>query len=346
MATIRERGDLFYVQWYDAITKKVTCKSTGLQVNEANRKLVKKYAKELQQELTKRSEDLKQIGGKGITIRSAFDHFLKNNQQKHPKTIIDYWRFYKKFTEHFDENQPCTNITKVAVEDWLNMIKLVPQQKNSIHGYGKQCYHFLNFLFEYSYTPMFKINRDVRTRPEVKEKIIFTDEDITKIFNGLKSKNKNFTVAIYMLFYTGLRSSDILSIQREKIDLLNSTIHYYSPKRKKFREIPFHSALTDKVSSRLAEKTTGKLIDYKIGDNLSRAVYRYFKEIGLNDKGYSARTFRKTFITLCRSRFNMDASVVRELVGHEHGNTTDRYYNQIQISTMKQELEKFKRPDM
>ena len=66
------------------------------------------------------------------------------------------------------------------------------------------------------------------------------------------------------------------------------------------------------------------------------------KEIGLSAKKYTARTFRKTFITLARSRYNMDASIVRELVGHEHGNTTDKFYNQISINAMRKELKKFK----
>ena len=42
----------------------------------------------------------------------------------------------------------------------------------------------------------------------------------------------------------------------------------------------------------------------------------------------------------------MDASVVRELVGHEHRNTTDIYYNQISIERMKAELEKFEIPEV
>ena len=42
----------------------------------------------------------------------------------------------------------------------------------------------------------------------------------------------------------------------------------------------------------------------------------------------------------------MNASVVRELVGHEHGNIKDVYDNQIPYNTMEQELEKFKRSDM
>jgi hypothetical protein len=40
----------------------------------------------------------------------------------------------------------------------------------------------------------------------------------------------------------------------------------------------------------------------------------------------------------------MDASIVHELVGHEHSNTTDKSYNQISIERMKVELEKFEIP--
>ena len=43
-------------------------------------------------------------------------------------------------------------------------------------------------------------------------------------------------------------------------------------------------------------------------------------------------------------RYNMDATIVKELVGHEHGNTTDRYYNQVDMDKMKEELKKFIRP--
>lgn len=66
--------------------------------------------------------------------------------------------------------------------------------------------------------------------------------------------------------------------------------------------------------------------------------------LGLDGAEYTARTFRKTFITLCRSRYDMDESIVKELVGHEHGNTTDKYYNKISMNRMREELIKFRRP--
>ena len=114
-------------------------------------------------------------------------------------------------------------------------IKKLNFAQNTIHGYGKQLTHFLNFLFEYSYTQMFKINREVKTRAEVKEKIIFTEADFSKIMKNLKKKNSNFVTTINLLAYTGLRPSDLMTINAEDIDLQNRIMKYYSPKTKKIQ---------------------------------------------------------------------------------------------------------------
>ncbi len=145
--------------------------------------------------------------------------------------------------KHLQKTSSCSVINKISAEEWINKIKALPLSQNTIHGYFKQFNHFLNFLFEYGYVPMFKINRDVKTKPEVKEKIIFRDKDIDTIFSGLEEKNQNFRTAIYLLFYTGLRSSDILTIEAKDVDLNNQTINYYSPKRKLYRQIPIHPDL-------------------------------------------------------------------------------------------------------
>jgi len=92
------------------------------------------------------------------------------------------------------------------------------------------------------------------------------------------------------------------------------------------------------------EVKSGRLINYCREENLGKAVTRYFETLKINGKGYIARTFRKTFITLCRSRFQMDASIVRELVGHSHHNVADQYYNSIDHGIIKKELTKFIRP--
>lgn len=94
----------------------------------------------------------------------------------------------------------------------------------------------------------------------------------------------------------------------------------------------------------MVEVVSGKLLSYNCVENPGRAVTRYQKNLGLYSKDQIARTFRKTFITLCRSRYDMDESILKELVGHEHGNTTDKYYNKISMNRMREELKKFQRP--
>lgn len=105
-------------------------------------------------------------------------------------------------------------------------------QPNSIFAIFKQCRHFLNFLFGYSYVPMFKINRSIQPKAEIKEKIIVSEMDIQKIFNSPGNKNNNFSTFIYIACYTGLRASDRLSIRGDHIDLEKRELRYYLPKRK------------------------------------------------------------------------------------------------------------------
>ena len=344
MAIVRKRGETLHIQWYDPLLKKIMSLSTGLPATETNMHKAEKYAKQFQKKISRDYTRKKEIGIHRITIKEAFNHFQQINQNKHPKTKADYKRFYKKFTETFIENLSCSAINKLNIESWLIEIKKLNLSQNSIHCYGKQLNHFLNFLFEYNYTTMFKINSEVKTRPEMKEKIIFNDEDLTVIQKELKQKNSNFRTALNLLMYTGLRSSDILSIQKSDIDLKNQILKYYSPKRKKHREVAFHKKLIPILKSRMAETTDEKLLEYCKVEHLGRAVTKYFKDIGIDGRAYTARTFRKTFISLSRSRFDIDASIVMELVGHEPLNTTDRFYNKISIEKMKLELEKFRVP--
>lgn len=301
-------------------------------------------ADKMQRRLDEEKEKFDKLNLKRDSIKNAYLHHKKNNENKHRKTLNEYDRFYKKFTEYFNENDSCTTITKLAVEDWLSKIKKLPFQKNIIHVYGKQLNNFLNFLFEYNYIPMFKISSTVMTRPKVKEKIIFSREDLDEIFDNLSTKNQNFKTLIYTAFYTGLRSSDILSIKAEDIDLEKQVMSYYSPKRKTHRRIAFHSELVPIFSSRIEELKTGPIVRFENTENVSKAFVRYMKKLNFDDKGYSLRTFRKTFQTLS-SAYGMDQIVTDELVGYEHQKTSNKYYVHISLQRQLNELKKFRKPE-
>lgn len=342
MASLIVRKNIIYVSWYDHDYKKQRRKSTQLVNTKENYEAASKKAKLFQKDLDKKRDQINRNSYSIKTIGEAFDHFKLINGNKHPKTIKDYERFFKKFTEKFPKELLTSQINKSNLEEWLLSLRELRLSKNSIHGYGKQCNHFLNFLFEYNYTYMFKINSQAKTHPEIKPIICFSERDLKTIFTELNTKNENLKILVRLLFYTGLRSSDLLSIKIEDIDFQNRLISYYSPKRKIFRTVPFHDNLLQELKQMAEILKTGKLLNFNNVENLGKAITRFFNSIKISDKGYSARTFRKTFITLCRNKFNMDATIVKELVGHEHTNTTDRYYNSISYDVMKKELKKFR----
>lgn len=345
MARVRIRNKVLYIQWYDPVEKKNKARSTGLKDTKANRADAERMAKKVQQEVHKTSERYKILGIKLVTLEDAFNHFLKNNQHKNPKTIWEYRWFFEHFTQYFDKEMYCEDISKTSVEDWLLRIKSSKKYKqNTIHTLGKQCVHFLKFLFEYGYSAVFVVNREIKTKPEVVEKIVFSISDIKVLFKEVEKASSSIKMLVYLAFYTGLRPSDMYLINIEDIDLEEGTLKYYELKRKKHRKIPFHKDLEKILTEYIGERTEGRLMPWSQYNYLGKAITRYFAEIGFNKKGYSARTFRKTFITLARSTFLMDATVVRELVGHEHMNTADRYYNEISVDIMRSELKKFKRP--
>lgn len=343
MASIYSKNNMLYITWYDFKTGKRRNRSLKLPDTPRNRVKAEQTKKQFEEALENEKDEFKGLGIKRNTIKRAFNHFLENNSHKRPKTIKDYNRFFNLFTKTFDPQDPCTIINKLSIEHWLNQIRKLtyknkdkPLKKNTIFGYYKQLNHFLNFLFEYNYIPMFMINRDVKPKSEQVEKIIFSKPDLLKIFDGLANKNAEFRCAIYVLFYTGLRPSDILSFEKSKIDLHERTIRYFSQKRKIHREIAFHPELVPVFQERI--ESGSKIIPYASSENLGKALKRYLIDLQLDHKKYTQYTFRKTFLTFARSSGIRD-EVVRELVGHAQESVGNIHYNAISIDDMKKELE-------
>ncbi len=341
MASTFIKNGIIYLGWWDWSICKTKNRSTKMRDTKENMLRAEKLATELQKELDlKKSEYEKNQIVMHTTIRSAFDHFLRNNSSKHKHTIYEYNKFFKMFTESFSENSQCAIIDKLSIERWINDLRKLPYQQNTLHMYFKQCNHFLNFLFEYSYLPMFKINKSIKIKPEVKEIITFSEADLKKIFNGLKKKNSNFKTMIYLAYYTGLRSSDLLTITVERIDLVNRTLSYYSPKTKKYFQVPFHSDLDKILKARIKVVKSGQIIKFENATNMSLAFRRFLKSLKIFGTGYSMRIFRKTFIS--QASQCMDLSTVSKLVGHSSITTTAKYYNKVELARKAIELEKFK----
>lgn len=331
MATIITRNKHLYIVYYDRIKKSTRQKALGLISSKENLKLARLAAKEFQQEIDDKYKKIYSSGLKIITLDIAFDHFKKLNADKHQTTKSEYNRFYNLFIEQYPKDIPCLNINKLDTEKWLLDVKALNKRQNTKRNYYKVLKKFLSFLFEYNYCVPFKLNKEVSIPSEIIPIEIFRTEDIIKIFENLDSKSLNFQTMIFLLFYTGLRPSDIINICKDDIDFENETLRYYSVKTDDHFIIPIHKDLLSFLRNTIKNIESDRLLDYANTKNMGKAFRRYLDDIKIEYKKYTLRTFRKSFISNAY-KSGIDLAMVSKLVGHRQITTTARYYNKIQIS--------------
>ena len=346
MAFIRTKNDKYHICWYDRNLKKHRSKSTGLKATTRNKKKANKMLQEFEQKLSDRNDSISVETSNMMrkTIKDAIEHFIKINKNKNKKTIVGYRHFFNKFIDgkHFSLVDSVSKISKTSVEQWLLSIDTGKYQQNTLYGISKNLNKFLNFLFEYNYAQVFKINKDLKFKPEQKDILIFEEDDIELMFKHLPEKNDNFKIMFYLLFYTGLRPSDIIDIKKKDICFEHHTIKYYSRKTGQHNHIPVTVELTQALIPLLKEKQQeDRILEYSRYENIAKAVNRYLTELGLKSKGYNARTFRKTFISLAYAN-GVDYVTTSAIVGHKSILTTKRYYTKLSLSNTQKEVNKIK----
>ncbi|HEX2868632.1 MAG TPA: tyrosine-type recombinase/integrase [Ignavibacteriales bacterium] len=343
------RGKVLYVRYYDPVQGKPVTESTKFPDSRQGWRDAKKYKDDkvllLQKEKKSLKHSLRPVGSKN-TLEDAFSHFLKMNTGKDQNTITEYNTFfYNYLAEAFPSSSPCSALTKASVEDFLLEVKArKDKSQNTKYGICKNMRKFLGFLFEYAYIKdVFMLNKDVFTRQEKKEVVVYSPEDIQKIMQGLAEKSPNFRVSIYLLAYSGLRPVDLFLLEPRRINIKNATMQFYSKKLQEWRSVPIHSELLPVIKERLETLPPGeKIVQYFEMKALGKAFRTYLSDLGLTGKGYTLRTFRKYFETEAYDNYG-DARAIAYIAGHS-AQTADKIYRQFRNERLKAELEKFSIP--
>jgi len=140
--------------------------------------------------------------------------------------------------------------------------------------------------------------------------------------------------------HTGLRPSDLLNWEVKDINLENKTVQYYEQKIKDYWIIPIHDNLIEVLRKRIETVKEGRIFEYENIGNMGRAYRRYLESLELKGKGYTMRTFRKSFISLAHE-LGIDLATVSKLVGHKQITTTQKYYSKIGLGKQSAELNKY-----
>jgi len=271
-----------------------------------------------------------------------FLSYLKVEKLSSPLTINNYQKELKKFVDYMDNNINIHKITTSSIRQYFYYAK---EKRNLSQSSISKIIAIIKSFFNYLETEEIIAKNPTRII-RVPKKISRAPKVISKYEIDLLLNSINFSPArcrknyirdkllISMLYYTGIRRSELLSLNWDNIDLGKNYLTIKSGKGKKDRIIPLHKNLTQLLDKYLSLRLPLKCNALFTGENGKRLCKCSFTNIlkmhlkiaGLAKKGYSAHSFRHSFATQLIEN-GVDIFKVQKLLGHSCLDTTRVYIN-------------------
>lgn len=274
-------------------------------------------------------------------IVDKFLQFIRVERRLSESTVETYTvtlRLFRDYLAGLPESRELVAADSDNIRDWITLLM---EEKHSA-AYVNRSLVALRTFFKFCLLSGEIVVDPVRTitGPKKPKRIPqFIDEkDMDKLLSQLEEQTDDFTIVrartiIYILYLTGLRASELLSLDDNMIDFVNKEIKV-TGKRNKQRIIPFAQELQDVVCSYLAlrdekiERIDNALF---VGNKGKRLTYGQLRKIVKENlslvstmKKLSPHLLRHTFAT---SMLNHDANLesIQKLLGHQSLNATEIY---------------------
>ena len=232
------------------------------------------------------------------------------------------------------------NIKISQIRDYIYNIKesrnLSPATICKIIAIFKSYFNFLEEDEKIYKNPTRKIRLPKKEKPI--PKVISVDE-FSRLVSCIKFSparcRKNYirdTLIFSILYYCGLRRSELLSLDWTDINLGKNLMFIRLSKNKRGRIIPIHNKIKELLDLYLQQRLPLKNRALFIGEkgnrltkcSFSNTVNMYLKISGLKKKGYTAHSLRHSFATRLIEK-NVNLFMIQRLLGHSSLDSTKIY---------------------
>ena len=261
-------------------------------------------------------------------------HLAKNTKDTYSNTLDKYLEYLNK--KHITNIK---DITRKDITNFLEELRKKDLKPQTIAHHLTVIKNYHKFLVQNEYLKE-NVAKSIE-RPNVTKKLpnVLTVEEVTKLLDikgdtAFDIRNK---CMLELLYGTGLRISELLSLTLNDIDTINATVRCVG-KGDKERIVPINDYIIESLndylkvrSELLKNKNTKELFLNKDGNNLSRKGFfkllkKMLLEKGLNPN-VSPHTLRHSFATHLLE-YGADLRVIQEMLGHSDISTT-RIYTHI-----------------
>ena len=261
-------------------------------------------------------------------------HLSKNTKDTYSNTLEKYLEYLNK--KHITN---INDITRKNITDFLEDLRKKDLTPQTIAHHLTVIKNYHKFLVQNEYIKE-NVAKSIE-RPNVTKKLpnVLTVDEVTKLLDikgdtPFDIRNK---CMLELLYGTGLRISELLSLTLNDIDIINATLRCVG-KGDKERIVPINDYIIESLNNYLKirndllkNKNTKELFLNKNGDNLTRKGFFKILKNMLLEKGLntnvSPHTLRHSFATHLLE-YGADLRVIQEMLGHSDISTT-RIYTHI-----------------
>jgi len=322
MGSIRRKGKFWYFRYYDAAGKQHEI-SLGTKNRSVAERLKERY--ENQYEANFSPEEISKLTFGQVT-RFYLDIL---SPQKSPRTLKDYATTSRRLIDHWEK----LLIRKMSSKEVLALI-----QKLETDGYARETVRKTMMLarqiFRYAIRKGFIADDPtdgIKVKTPKKQRRIrwLTTEELNKVFEAGDELYPHLSHVFRFLYYTGLRKSEMMSLQWSDIDMETGVLSVNDSKTLSgIRKIPL-SDDAKKILEALPRESEWVFSNPQTGEvwskyYLGKVFKRILKKAGINERGISIHVLRHTFASqLAMAGVSLD--IIRDLLGHSSVVITEIY---------------------
>lgn len=265
-----------------------------------------------------------------LTYVNRFLYSLKNERGVSEHTVRAYRNDLTEFADWLGEFAKIIDVRRISrrnVRDFLGSLARYGYERSSISRKTSSLKSFFKFLLRENIVNINPAGDIKYPKPKRKLPSFLSIEEMNKLLDDNLSKRDR--MIIELIYGTGMRASEICSLNTKDVDFSNETVRVMGKGRKE-RILPLTRKAKDAIRDYLSpsrDKNTPLLLN-KFGKRLSqrslqRIVGKYIRAVA--DLTHSSpHTLRHTFATHLLDR-GCDLRTVQELLGHSSISTTQIY---------------------
>ena len=282
---------------------------------------------------------------RGIKIAELVEQYFKLKKQLKSATSLAYSNVAKEFAQ-FCKKQYVADITESDVlryQNWLasaeknNSTRTIDNKISNLHTLFKFAIQQKHYNNE---NPA--ANKSLMTKKQRSKEgyNIFEREEVEAIFNCdfmrvAKERDKDYFIALYIALFTGMRVSEVASLQKEQFKTTENNNHYIVIRESKTlagqREIPLYKPFFELIKHFIDSKQD-KLFKYEeksgkgAGNAIGKKFPRHLLSANVKREKLVFHSLRK-FTNNEMKKYSVSVEARCQILGHEFDNVNSEIYS-------------------